>query len=109
MEIWRQTSTPRTLLPWRSSGGEKTAIPSWPGSTASTPPPTPLFAGMPTSTTHSPAESYIPQVVITLSTRSTWSRSSTRSPVSGLTPPLARVAAIRLRSRQSTLTEHWRK
>ncbi len=102
VEIWRQTSIPRTLLPCGSSGGEKTAIPSWPGSTARTPPATPLFAGMPTSTTHSPAASYMPQVVITLSTRSTYSRSSARSPVTGLTPPLARVAAIRLRSRQST-------
>ena len=59
--------------------------------------------------THSPAESYMPQVVITLSTRSTYSRSSARSPVTGLTPPLASVAAIRPRSRQSTATEHWRK
>ncbi len=73
------------------------------------PPPTPLLAGRPTSTTHSPAASYIPQVVITLSTRSTTSGSKTRSPVRGCTPPLASVAAISARSRQSTCSAHWRK
>src|SRR5690625_5939218 len=31
----RQVATPRTLLPCRSSGGENTANPAWPGSTAS--------------------------------------------------------------------------
>ena len=43
-----QTATPRTLLPRASSGGEKTPIPSCPGSTARMPPDTPLFAGSPT-------------------------------------------------------------
>ena len=51
----RQTATPRTLLPRASRRGEKTPMPSCPGSTASTPPATPLFAGMPTQYTHSPA------------------------------------------------------
>ena len=97
-----EAATPRTLLPCGSSRGEKTAIPIWPGRTASTPPPTPLLAGRPTSATHSPAASYMPQVVITLSTRSTTSGSNTRSPVRGWTPPLASVAAISARSRQST-------
>jgi len=47
--------TPRTLLPWAASGGEKVPIPSWPGSTARMPPATPLFAGRPTSNTQWPA------------------------------------------------------
>jgi hypothetical protein len=42
------TATPRTLLPRASRRGENTPMPSWPGSTASTPPETPLFAGNPT-------------------------------------------------------------
>ena len=37
----------RTLLPASSSGGEITAMPNLPGDTASSPPPTPLFAGRP--------------------------------------------------------------
>ena len=40
---------PRTLLPVSSSGGEKVAIANLPGATASTPPPTPLLPGSPTS------------------------------------------------------------
>ena len=42
-----QTRMPRKLLPRASSGGEKTPMPSWPGSTAMMPPETPLLAGMP--------------------------------------------------------------
>ena len=41
-------SMPRTLLPRLSSGGENTPMAGWPGSTAMTPPATPLFAGRPT-------------------------------------------------------------
>jgi hypothetical protein len=73
------------------------------------PPPTPLLAGRPTSVTQSPAALYIPQVVITDSTRSLVAESRSRSPVIGCTPLSARVAAIRLRSRQSTSIEHCRK
>jgi len=40
---------PRTLLPLASRRGEKMAMPKRPGTTAITPPPTPLLAGMPTS------------------------------------------------------------
>jgi hypothetical protein len=43
-----QTFSPRTLLPWSSSGGEKVPSPSCAGSAATMPPPTPLLAGMPT-------------------------------------------------------------
>ena len=39
---------PRTLLPLASRRGEKTPRPNCPGNTAMIPPPTPLFAGMPT-------------------------------------------------------------
>ena len=57
-------------------------MPRRPGSTPSTPPETPLFAGMPTETSHSPAPSYIPHVVITLRTlRTTSSRRRRASPV----------------------------
>ena len=69
-ESWRQACTPRTLLPCSSRRGENTASASCPGSTATMPPPTPLLAAMPTDATHSPAASYMPQVDITLSTRS---------------------------------------
>ena len=52
----------------RRAGGESVPMPSWPGSTARIPPATPLLAGRPTSKSHWPAKSYIPQVAITLST-----------------------------------------
>ena len=100
---------PRTVLPCASTRGENTPIPSLPGSTARTPPETPLLAGSPTDTSHSPAKSYMPQEAITLRTSRTTSSPTARSPVSGLTPPFASVAAITARSRQSTETEHWRK
>ena len=54
-EICRQTASPRVLLPFSSSGGEKTAMPNRPGITAITPPLTPLFAGKPTSYSQLPA------------------------------------------------------
>ena len=72
------------------------------------PPETPLLAGMPTVVTQSPAASYMPQVVMTLRTWRTTSRLTTCSPVTGCTPPLARVAAISARSRVVTSREHWR-
>ena len=50
-----QTATPRTLLPSLSSLGEYTPIPSCPGKTATIPPETPLFAGIPTRKSHDPA------------------------------------------------------
>jgi hypothetical protein len=50
---------------------------------------------------------YIPQLDITVSTSRTSTGPSTGAPVSGLTPSLARVAAITARSRVVTLTEHW--
>ena len=52
-------------------------MPSWPGSTATMPPPTPLLAGMPTALTQSPAASYMPQVTITDSVRFTTAASVT--------------------------------
>src|SRR5699024_2137974 len=99
-EIRRQAATPRTLLPCGSSGGEQTASPACPGSTATIPPPTPDFAGRPTLLTQSPASSSIPEVIITDSTRSTASSGRAWLPLTGLVPPLARVAAIIARSRQ---------
>ncbi len=84
-------------------------MPSWPGRTAKMPPPTPLLAGMPTVVSQSPAASYIPQVAITLSTRRSRAPSSTVSPLNGLVPELARVAAIIERSRQLSSIEHCRK
>ena len=73
------------------------------------PPPTPLLAAIPTDATHSPAASYMPQVDITLSTRSVWSWGSTVWPVVGLIPRFASVAPIIARSRQVTMVEHWRR
>ena len=84
-------------------------MPSWPGSTARMPPPTPLLAGMPTALTQSPAALYMPQVTITDSVRCTTAAPVTRRPVCGLIPPRARVAAIRARSTVLTRSEHWRK
>ena len=72
------------------------------------PPETPLLAGKPTVEIQSPAESYMPQVAITLITWRATHSSTTRSSLSGCTPPLARVAAIRARSRVVTRTEHCR-
>ena len=54
-DISLQTAMPRTLLPFSSSRGEKMAIPKRPGSTAITPPLTPLLAGRPTSYNQLPA------------------------------------------------------
>src|SRR5215213_702814 len=51
-EISSQTAVPRTLLPYASSPGEKTAMPSLPGTTAMMPPLTPLLAGMPIRYAH---------------------------------------------------------
>ncbi len=84
-------------------------MPSWPGSTATMPPPTPLLAGMPTALTQSPVASYIPHVTITLRVRRTTLAPITRLPVMGLHPPRANVVAMRARSVLVTLTEHWRK
>ena len=100
---------PRTVLPSASRRGEKTPIPSLPGSTAKIPPETPLLAGRPTETSHSPAKSYIPHDAITLRTSRTTSSPTARSPVIGFTPPFASVAAITARSRHSTEIEHCRK
>src|SRR5699024_9636098 len=61
-------SVPRTELPCRSSCGAQLATPKREGRAAMIPPPTPDFAGRPTSLTQSPALSYIPQVSITEST-----------------------------------------
>ncbi len=44
-----------------------------------------------------------------LSTASTSSAGTARLPVTGFTPLFAKVAAMYARSRQVTLTEHWRK
>ena len=71
------------------------------------PPATPLLAGRPTSKSHWPAKSYIPQVAMTLRTLATWRWSSARTPVAGLTPLLASVAPIIARSRQVTSMAHW--
>ncbi len=81
-------------------------IPSWPGSTARIPPPTPDLAGRPTRNIHSPDQSYMPHVAITVSTRLTLAADSARSPVRGLRPPLASVAAMTARSVAVTRIEH---
>ena len=70
------------------------------------PPATPLLAGMPTRYIHSPDQSYIPQVAMTVSTRRTLLVEAARRPVTGFTPPLARVAAIIARSPAVTRIEH---
>src|ERR1051325_8449259 len=54
-----------TLLPASSSRGPKTAIAPLPGTTATMPPPTPLFAGRPTCQAQPPEPSYRPAIIIT--------------------------------------------
>jgi len=83
-------------------------MPSCPGSTARIPPPTPLFAGRPTEVTQSPAPSYIPHVVMTLSNRCAVSLEKTVRPVRGFIPPFAIVAPIPARSSVVTRIEHCR-
>jgi hypothetical protein len=66
-EMSRHTATPRTLLP-RVEGRREDADAELAGQHGEDAAATPLLAGMPTEYTHSPAKSYMPQVVITLST-----------------------------------------
>ena len=87
---------------WRRAAARTRPSPSCPGTTTRSPPATPLLAGSPTVYSHSPAPSYMPQVAMTARARpASWPCVSTRSPVSGLTPPLASVAAMAARSAAS--------
>src|SRR5579871_4463525 len=95
-----------TLLPASSRGGETTAIPNLPGQTANKPPPTPLFAGKPVWYSQMPVLSYKPAVDMTAMVYIAVSGDTTFLPVSGFTPPLARVAAIVARSFAETLMAH---
>src|SRR5438309_5607628 len=95
-----------TLLPASSSGGANTAIAPLPGTTATMPPPTPLLAGRPTCHDQPPEPSYRPAVAIAERMYGTFSALITRSPVTGLTPLLARVAPIVASCRALTPTEH---
>ena len=83
----------------RRAAASRRPMPSRPGSTARMPPETPLLAGSPTETSHSPAASYMPQVVITLRTSRTTSSASARCRSSGFTPPLRAWPRSRARSR----------
>ena len=98
--------TPRTLLPAGSSGGEKVPTAPFPGATATIPPETPDFPGNPDL--EQPLARALVQAgggqhrkgVAQTSAR------TTRSPVTGLTPPCASVAPITARSRAVTSSEH---
>ena len=81
-------------------------MPNCPGMTAMTAPLTPLFAGMPTRSIHSPDASYMPQLLITLITLSISVSPRALTPVTGFDPRLASVPAMIARSRQVTDTEH---
>src|ERR1044072_9532491 len=70
-----------TLLPASSNGGAKTAIAPSPGTTATIPPPTPLFAGRPTCQAQPPEPSYSPALIIAERMRGTFSGLITCSPV----------------------------
>jgi hypothetical protein len=87
-------STPLTEFPIPSRRGDQTEIPITFGTTIKTQPPTPDFAGIPTSKAHYPEKSYIPQVSIRGSAHLTCSGSQRRCPVRGFIPPLARVDAM---------------
>ena len=74
------------------------------------PPLTPLLAGRPTRSSHSPEKSYMPQLaMIDRTSRATRLARRRARPWSGLKPPNASVAAITARSRTVTSSEHWRK
>lgn len=77
-----------------------------PGATATMPPPMPLLPGTPTSYSQSPEVRYIPAVAMTASTRRHVSALTACWPVSGLTPPSARVAPMTARSVAVTLRQH---
>src|SRR5262249_24335022 len=96
----------RTLLPASSRGGETTAIPNFPGDTAMSPPPTPLFPGNPVAYNHLPESSYRPAVAITAQIPGILFASITTFPVTGFFPPLASVPAIVARSFAFTPMEH---
>ena len=72
------------------------------------PPDTPDFAGRPIWNSHSPERSYSPFAASTASVSRATSAETTRSRVTGFTPPSARVAPITAMSRAVTSSEHWR-
>ena len=89
--------------PFSSVVSDCSARPRWPGTTTSTVPPrVDAQPGWPTSYAHRESRVSMPQESITESTPRTVSSLSTRSPVTGWTPPCARVPASRARS--STVT-----
>jgi hypothetical protein len=75
--IYAAAFCPRTELPYLSSGGDTTPIPSLPGTIANIPPPTPLLAGVPVRYSQSPALSYYPAVAIIAKIFGTYLLSST--------------------------------
>src|SRR6187431_770489 len=95
-----------TLLPASSKGGENTAIPYLPGTTAIIPPPTPLLAGTPALYNQIPESSYKPAVDITASTCAVVLGDTTTFLEIGFLPPFAKVPAMIARSRAPTLIAH---
>ncbi len=86
-DIASSAAWPRTEPPVASSGGLYVANPKRAGPTAMSPPETPLLAGSPTRRSQSPEPSYMPQVAMTARTPAATSAETTRSRVTGLTPP----------------------
>src|SRR6185503_12322914 len=91
-----------------SNPGDHTHIPIDPGSTATMPPPTPLFAGSPTRNTKSPTASYVPQVSISALSRLLELLSSITSPLPGTTPSLAMNDTALAKSTQLISMAHCR-
>src|SRR5699024_3928331 len=106
LDALSKKALPRSELPNSSSGGENDASDSCPGMTPRMPPATPDLAGMPTLFIQLPAALYMPDVDMTDSTHWEVSSLKTRSPLSGFTPPLARVAPMVARSQTLMLMEH---
>jgi hypothetical protein len=67
---------------------------------------TPLLPGSPMSNSQSPERSYSPVEAMTANTLAQVDAVTTRSLVTGFTPPSARVAPITARSRAETTSEH---
>src|SRR6187399_2234478 len=104
--MYLTVNCPFTLLPASSSGGDTTAMPNLPGQTVIRPPPTPLLPGNPVAYSQPPVLSYNPAVAMIAMVCMADSGDTTFFLVTGLTPPLASVAAITARSFAFTLIAH---
>ena len=104
-----ENSTPLTLLPNSSKFGDQTHMPITFGITIIIAPETPDFAGKPILKAYSPEKSYIPQEFINDKQFLTVEELKTFLPVSGFTPPFAKVAAaLAIDGDLTSIEQHWK-